>query len=188
LKISVVGNIAGGKTRMSRALSRLYKIEVTHVDQIQFIPPMNIRPLHQTRRVLLDLTQEESWIIDGYGPLDLLESRFLASDYILFIDLPFYRHIWWLFKRQLFIRWRPRPELHADCIEASWPHTQKLILTLWRMQTKMLPQLRRMLDRDIVKSKVITVRTLKEWNQVYKYGIKKGQQIAGLQDLIEKKN
>ncbi len=180
MKISVVGNIAGGKTRISRALAQLHDIEVIHVDHIQFIPPMSIRPLQETRKILTEISQEESWIIDGYGPLDLIESRFANSDWIVFIDLPFWRHVWWFTKRQVFIKWWRRKELPAACDEASFKHTRKLVQTLWRMNQQMLPQLRRMLEREALKEKVITIQNLREWNQVCRFGIKKGRQSASL--------
>lgn len=41
------------------------------------------------------------WIIDGFGPLKIIESRFQKSDVVVFIRFPLWRNYWWCFKRQI---------------------------------------------------------------------------------------
>lgn len=170
-KISVVGNAGGGKTALSRRLSEIHHLPLTHVDSIQFVPGMNIRPHKESILLLTDVENKDSWIIDGYGPLDIIEKRFRASDRVIFIDFPIWRHYWWCTKRQIQNLWSRREELPEGCNEATWAHTKKLYKTLWQVHTKMRPELLRIFARENLKEKVIYVRTLREWNEIFTHGV-----------------
>lgn len=171
MKIVVVGNIAGGKTRLSRRLAKMYQLPVTHVDSLQFLPGMKIRPLPETRKALKEVAQQNKWLIDGYGPLDLIEQRFNEADFILFIDLPLWRHRWWCLKRQVFSLWQTRVELPKGCNEFTWQHTKKLFRTLHSSHKQMRPELLRIFSRETLRAKVTHIRSMKEWNQVYEKGL-----------------
>jgi hypothetical protein len=171
-RIVVIGNVAAGKTRLSQSLARIHDLPLTHIDSIQFLPGMKIRPLDETRKALNEITAQEKWLIDGYGPLDILEKRFALADRIVFIDFPLWRHYWWVTKRQITNLWSPRKELPTGCNELTFEHTQKLFKTLKQVHTKMRPELVRILNRDNMKSKTLTIHTLKEWNQVFREGIR----------------
>lgn len=168
MKIAVIGNGGGGKTTLSRRLGEIHQIPVTHIDSIQFVPGMKIRNLDETRKILSEIAHQENWLIDGYGPLDMIEKRFAEADKIIFIDFPLWRHYWWCSKRQIksFLGFR-RSELVEGCNEASLEHTIKLFKTLWRVHTQMRPELMRILNRENLRYKVIFVRTLKDWYQLY---------------------
>lgn len=170
-KIAVVGNIAGGKTRLSRSLAARYNLPITHVDSIQFIPGMQIRPFKETRDVLLQVAGGEQWLIDGYGPLEIIEKRFQAADRVVFIDFPLWRHQWWCFKRQVKNLWSRRPELPEGCSELSFEHSRKLFRSMKSAHRQMRPELLRIFARDNLKEKVVHIRTLKDWNRVFKTGL-----------------
>jgi len=171
MKIVVVGNIAGGKTLLSRQLARIHNIPLTHVDSLQFLPGMKIRPLDETRSVLRAAADQPQWLIDGYGPLDLIEKRFQLADHVVFVDFPIWRHYWWCTKRQLTNLWKPRQELPEGCDELTVAHTKKLYKTLWQMHTKMRPELLRIFARDNLKNKMIYVRTIAEWQELAGKGL-----------------
>lgn len=171
-KIAVIGNIAGGKTNLSKRLAHHYNLPLTHVDTLQFLPGMIIRPHNETKEILTGITgNQEKWLIDGFGPLDILEKRLQLADRIVFIDLPIWRHYWWCTKRQVKNFWSPRKELPKGCNELTFSHTKKLFKTLWQIHTKMRPELTRILNRENLRNKVIFVRTLAEWNRIYNIGL-----------------
>lgn len=170
-KVVVIGNIAGGKTRMSRRLAELHQLPLTHIDSFQFLPGMVIRPLPETRDFLNAITAQDKWLVDGFGPLDILEKRFALADQIVFIDLPLWRHQWWTIKRQISNLWSRRPELPKDCNERDWEHTKKIFKTLRQVDSKMLPELRRILNRDTNKYKTIFIQDLDQWNRLYSAGL-----------------
>src|SRR6476469_9572348 len=102
---------------------------------------MKIRPLPETRAALNEITAQENWLIDGYGPLDMIEKRFGLADVVVFIDFHLSRHIWWCTKRQIQSFWSKRSELPEGCNEATWEHTVKLFKALWRVHKQMRPEL-----------------------------------------------
>lgn len=170
-RIVIIGNLAGGKTRLSRSLAQRYQLPLLHIDSIQFLPGMKIRAQAETKAAIEKVTQQEKWIVDGFGPLDILEKRFASADSIVMIDFPLWRHYWWCAKRQVSNLWSRRQELPEDCSEISWDHTRKLLKTLKQIHTKMRPELLRILDRPENKNKTILIRTLQEWKNLDLQGL-----------------
>jgi adenylate kinase family enzyme len=170
-RIAVVGNSGGGKTTLSRSLSQIHQSPLTHVDTIQFLPGMVIRPLDETRKTLREITNHEKWLIDGFGPLDLIEERFQLADRIVFVDFPIWRHYWWSTKRQIKSLWTSRSELPEGCDEATIAHTIKLFKILWRVHKKMRPEVLKIFARESLKHKMVFIRNMKEWNQIYNKGL-----------------
>lgn len=170
-KIAVIGNGGGGKTTLSRQLGKTLQLPVTHVDSIQFLAGMKVRPHRESIQILESIQAGPKWIVDGYGPLDIIEKRFAQADRILFIDFPLWRHYWWCTKRQLKSPWIRRAELGEGCDEATLAHTIKLFKTLWRVHRQMRPELLRILGREGLKSKVVFVRSLREWQKIYRDGL-----------------
>jgi adenylate kinase family enzyme len=173
-KISVIGNAGSGKTTLSKALSKIYHLPLTHVDAVQFVSDvelgMKVRAHVESIAILSEVQKQSAWIIDGYGPLDILESRLSAADKIVMIDFPLWRHYFWCSKRQLKNLWSRRPELPADFNEATWNQTIKLFQTLWRVHQGMRPELLRILSREDLASKAIFIRTLQEWKRLATHG------------------
>lgn len=170
-RIVIIGNAGAGKTTLSRALSQHHSLPVTHVDSIQFLPGMKIRPHAESIRILTEVEAGESWIIDGYGPLDIIERRFQAADKIIFIDFPIWRHYFWCAKRQLKNAFKRRVELPEGCDEFSLAQTNKLFRSIRQEYLKMRPELTRILNRENLKSKLIWVRTYSEWLRLFQNGV-----------------
>ena len=170
-KVSVIGNLAAGKTALSRKLAKIHNLPLTHVDSVQFRENLQMQPLQQTIETLKQVEQQNFWLIDGYGPLDLIENRFLLSDRVVFIDLPPMVHLWWLTKRQLKSLIFPRAELPRGSREWSWIHWKKLWKTFWVMHRRMRPELIRILNRPDLTRKVIWIRDRRSLNRLAKLGI-----------------
>jgi adenylate kinase family enzyme len=171
-KIMVVGNIAGGKTALSRSLAALYDLPLTHVDTIQFGAGMKLRPHAETRAQLREIAAtQEKWVIDGFGPLDLIEERFLLADRIVFIDLPLWRHGWWCTKRQIKTLWSPRSELADESNELTIEHTLRLYKSLLRNHEKMRPELLKIFARESLVSKMVVVKNMDDWNRIFHEGL-----------------
>lgn len=157
-KISVIGNACSGKTTLSRRLALKYQLPLTHVDSIQFLSGMKLRDPAETRRILQDVSHQQQWIIDGLGPLKIIEDRFQKSDLIIFIQFPIWINYWWAIKRQIkgiFVR---RKELPEDCFEATLPQTYKLFKNIWNVHHGLWPQLEQIFKKDIYKDKVIYIK------------------------------
>ncbi len=162
-RLAIIGNAGGGKTTLSRALAALYNLPLTHVDALQFTSGMNIRPHSESIALLTDIQSRDEWLIDGYGPLDILEKRLERADKIIFIDFPIWRHYLWATKRQIKSLWSPRAELPENCKDATLRQTVKLYKAIWTVHTQMRPEMLRILARDGLVSKVAIIRTLSDW-------------------------
>lgn len=170
-RIAVIGNGGGGKTTLSRRLHAVHQLPLTHVDSIQYIEGMKTREIEETRQLLSQIADAGEWIIDGFGPIDVIENRFSAADRIVSVDFPLWRHYWWCTKRQIKSIWLARSELPESCNEAILAHTVKLYRTLWRVHTQIRPQLLEILSRDEIKERVTIIRDLRTWNVIFRDGL-----------------
>lgn len=172
-RIAVIGNACSGKTRLSHALAEFHQLPLTHVDAIQFLPGMQLRDPAETRKILTDISKQEKWIIDGFGPLKIIEDRFQKADVIVFIRFPLWRNYWWCFKRQLKGFYSRRPELPDDCFESTIPQTIKLVKTIWNVHFGMWPQLDRIFAQVHYSKKIVYIRTLGEFQRIFDSGVTK---------------
>jgi adenylate kinase family enzyme len=166
-KVAVIGNAGGGKSVLSRQLAKNLKLPLTHVDGVQYLEGLQVRPVDDTRKILNEIANSSAWLIDGFGPMDVIEHRFKAADKIIFIDFPLWRHYWWCTKRQVKLLWSPQSELPGDADDASITGTIKIYKILWRVHTKIRPKLVEMLELPEVRAKVISVRSLSEWSALF---------------------
>ncbi|QDK36864.1 hypothetical protein [Bdellovibrio sp. NC01] len=171
-KVAVIGNSSGGKTRLARKLAQSLQLPLTHVDSIQFVEGMKIRPYKESIAIIKQIQNQDRWIIDGYGPLDILVKRLELADKIVMIDFPLWRHYWWAAKRQIQNLWSRREELPTGCDERSWDHTVKLFKTIKSAHKQMRPELLRILSRPALKDKVVMIQTMSNWNHIYNEGLK----------------
>ncbi len=170
-KIAIIGNGGGGKTTLSRSLASRYDLPLTHVDSIQYLAGMQVRPSDQTSAILKAAASQERWVIDGFGSIEVMTERFESADKIVFVDFPLWRHYWWCTKRQVKSIWSPRTELPDGCDEASFAYTIRLYKILWRVHHQIRPRLLDVFAKPEIQHKVVTVVSLKSWNSVFKKGI-----------------
>jgi len=173
-RIVIIGNSGGGKTTLSRRLHRIHQLPLFHVDSIQFLPGMQIRNHHESIAVLTDIQNQENWIIEGYGPLDILEKRLALADRVVFIDFPLWKHMYWSLKRQLYylITRSQRAELPDNCFEGTWSQTRRLFKSIRNVHYQMRPEMMRILSRENLKPKVQHINNQKQWNLLYQSGLK----------------
>ena len=170
-KIAIIGNGGGGKTTLSRVLARRYQLNLVHVDSIQYLPGMKTRAAEETQIILNQAADQQDWVIDGFGSLEVMERRFKLADKIIFVDFPLWRHYWWCTKRQVKSIWMPRSELPKGCDEATVGYTIKLFKILWRVHVKIKPELEMIFDRPEIKPKVVRIANLHEWKSVLNSGL-----------------
>lgn len=166
-KISIIGNSCGGKTRLSQSLAKKFQLPLIHVDQIQFMSGLKFRPFTESIQLLKLEQVKQKWIIDGFGPLDILEERLKLADQIIMIDLPIATHYFWAFKRVLKnIFMNQRSELPPNSSERNWNHIVKLFKTIHQVHTKMRPEMLRILSRDAYKQKTLLIQNTKDLNRL----------------------
>lgn len=165
-KIAIIGNSCGGKTHLSKKLAHIYNLPLVHVDQIQFLSGLKFRPFKESIEILKAEQAKPNWIIDGFGPLDILEDRLKLADQIIMIDLPLSTHYFWAFKRVIKLLFTgQRPELPKDSTERDLKHILKLFKTIHQIHTKMRPEMLRILSRENFKHKTVIIKSRSELNQ-----------------------
>ena len=114
-RIVVVGNAGGGKSTLARALAGLLAIPYHSLDDIQWAPGWTRVPDDIITVAHALWVAEEAWVIDGYGPWYPMIDRFKKADLILHVRHPFWRHVWWVTKRQVKAYLGPPPPAPPGC-------------------------------------------------------------------------
>lgn len=162
-RIAIIGNEGGGKTTLARKIALKRRLPITHVDSIQYLADFVPRAEDETRQLLNKIANEEKWIIDGYGPFDVLEKRLARAQVIILINFPIWRHYWWTAKRQAGAFFHHRSELPPGCSEKSLVHIFKMLRAISRMNQHILPVIKELLIKNNYSSKVFEVNTVEEW-------------------------
>jgi adenylate kinase family enzyme len=100
-KIAVFGKPGGGKSTLSRRLSAETGITVYALDLIEYKANGERVSTEEYSEKHADLISAESWIIEGLGTLGSFWSRIDAADTLIYVDLPYSIHYWWVTKRML---------------------------------------------------------------------------------------
>jgi adenylate kinase family enzyme len=99
-RIAVIGNVAGGKSTLSRALSEASGIPHREYDGLLW---RGVRLLPDSEAIALEQAwlAESAWIIDGMGAWAAMERRLDRAEAIIFIDLPLWQHYAWAAERRI---------------------------------------------------------------------------------------
>ena len=94
-RIAIIGNAAGGKSTVGRALAKVHGLPYHEIDRRI---PIDVAVWSPTEHQAFlayhaSLLASSAWIIDGIGPLRTLDELFGRADAILHIDLPIEQHV-----------------------------------------------------------------------------------------------
>ena len=100
-KIAVFGKPGSGKSTLSKNLAAATGIKLHQLDSIVYKSNGEM-----VERITYDRRHEailssNSWIIDGFGPVDSFNLRLEAADTLIYIDLPYIISYWFVTKRLL---------------------------------------------------------------------------------------
>lgn len=135
-RIAVVGCIGAGKSTAARRLGEALDIEVFHLDHHWWKPgryrvtgPKTVaaRTMDPTqfRRLEQEVVAGDRWIVDGGAAnKDLRLSR---ADTVVFLDLPRWRCVWGVVRRQLTGSYQ-----YPEGVRGSWRWAAHLIRWVWR--------------------------------------------------------
>lgn len=138
-RISIIGNVGGGKSRLSQQLGQKLNLPVYEVDKVQWQPGWIRAPEEDVARWQQGILSQDRWLVDGWGSWPLLANRFAAADTIIFVDFPLVIHYWWATKRQVKSLFRPREGGPEGC--PLWPKTMELYRLMWHVHFELRPSL-----------------------------------------------
>lgn len=101
MKIAVFGKPGGGKSTLSKRLSSDIGVTLYALDSIEFNKDGERVPAEEYKTKHTQLIAEDNWIIDGLGTLGSFWQRIEAADVLIYVDLPYPVHYWWVTKRLL---------------------------------------------------------------------------------------
>ena len=156
-RIAIIGNAGGGKSALSRKLSRTLGIDRFPIDRLQWKPGWVPAPHEEIRKRHAAILARGRWIIDGWGPRDTILARFEAADTIIFVDHPLSVHYWWAIKRQIMCLFRPRPDGPEGCpmLPMTWP----LLKMIWVIHHQARPELFRLITAHSEGKQVFYIRS-----------------------------
>jgi len=128
-KIAVIGCCGGGKSVLTKKLSKIWGVPAYHLDDHFWHEDWVETEHDQWHKVHRELIEKDSWIIDGTYS-SCLELRMKSADLIIFVDLPLWLCFCRVIKRQLknFLGWEK--SLPAR-IQNSNNSTRKTYLSGW---------------------------------------------------------
>jgi adenylate kinase family enzyme len=100
-KIAVFGKPGSGKSTLSKYLASATGITLYPLDSIVYKSngEMVDRRTYDTEHE--KILSSDSWIIDGFGPMESFYERLDAADTLIYIDLPYVYSYWFVTKRLL---------------------------------------------------------------------------------------
>jgi adenylate kinase family enzyme len=100
-KIAVFGKPGSGKSTLSKNLALATGIQLHQLDSIVYKKNGDLADRKTYDRVHEKILSSNSWIIDGFGPIESFFKRLDAAETLIYIDLPYVVSYWLVTKRLL---------------------------------------------------------------------------------------
>ena len=115
-KIIIIGSGGAGKSTFAKRLSKLTGIEVIHLDRVFWQPNWTKPDKKEWLAKLEELTEKDSWIMDGNYDSSL-EIRLKKCDTVIFLGMPRTVCLYRVLKRAAKYRHTNRPDMAEGCNE-----------------------------------------------------------------------
>lgn len=106
-RVMVFGKPGGGKSSLGKHLSEQTGLPIYPLDLIQYRQNGEMISSDEFMAAHKEIIEQDAWIIDGLGTLGSFWARVAAADTLIYVDLPYPRHYWWVTKRLLMGLVRP---------------------------------------------------------------------------------
>ena len=159
-KVAVFGNAGGGKSTLAKQLAEQKGLPLYPLDLMKYWTGGEEVPHEDYLKAHSELLKQDEWLIDGFGCVPSAWQRFAVADTLIFIDLPFLTHVWWVTKR-LFKGLFVNPE--------GWPENSPILRgtlnsyrVLWLCHSKLTPRYRQLVSESVENKTVYHLRSPKE--------------------------
>jgi adenylate kinase family enzyme len=154
-RILVIGSGGAGKSTVAARLGQLLNLEVIHLDKFYWRAGWVEPSKEEWLQTVTDLTNRESWIIDGnYG--GTLELRMQRCDTIIFLDLSRFLCVWRIVKRNLRYRRGGRPDMAEGCPEKL---DLEFVSWIWNYSRRSRPKVVELIRTHAGDKRVIWLRS-----------------------------
>lgn len=118
MKIAIIGYSGSGKSTLARKLGEMYHAEVLHLDQVQFLPRWEERPMPEKAQIVSSfLDSHDAWVIDGnYSGLSY-ERRMEEADQIILLLFNRFTCLRRAYRRYRTYEHTSRPDMAEGCEE-----------------------------------------------------------------------
>ncbi len=161
-KVAVFGNAGAGKSTLSRRLAARSGLPWVPLDSILYRPGGGAVSPEEFKVAHGELLAQDQWIIDGFGTMGTLWERLAAADTLVYLDLPVWRHYWWVTKRCLLGAWRS---------PLGWPERSPILKGTWNAyrtiglcHEKLTPKYREYVMRSKAHKSVYHLRSPREFD------------------------
>lgn len=100
-KIAVFGKPGSGKSTLSKNLASATGIKLHALDSILYKQDGGLVDRATYDEEHEAILSSDSWIIDGFGPIESFNKRLAVADTLIYIDLPYILSYWLVTKRCL---------------------------------------------------------------------------------------
>jgi adenylate kinase family enzyme len=115
-RIAIIGSGGAGKSTLARQLGEITGLPVIHLDRHFWNPGWVETPRDMWAVKVKEMSEGESWIIDGnYG--GTMDVRLTAADTVIFLDFSRLVCLYRVLKRRIIYRKRERPDIAQGCKE-----------------------------------------------------------------------
>ncbi|WP_425038565.1 adenylate kinase [Primorskyibacter sp. S187A] len=100
-RVTVFGKPAGGKSTLSRRISEATGIALFPLDLLEYSQNGDLVDRNVFHQKHAELIASDEWVIEGLGTMRSFWDRIDAADTLVYVDLPYRIHYWWVIKRFL---------------------------------------------------------------------------------------
>jgi adenylate kinase family enzyme len=157
-RVLVIGSGGSGKSTFSTRLGELLNLEVHHLDKLFWHPGWVETPRDEWLKIVTELTDRDSWILDGNfsGTLDV---RMQKADTVIFLDMSRWLCLWRIITRVMRYRDGTRPDMAEDCRERF---NFEFISWIWNYPRRSKPKVVKLLAQHAEGKKIVWLRSRAE--------------------------
>ncbi len=100
-KIAVFGKPGSGKSTLSKSLTSATGVKLYALDSILYKQNGDMVDRKAYEEEHAKILSSDSWIIDGFGPIESFNKRLEVADTLIYVDLPYVVSYWLVTKRCL---------------------------------------------------------------------------------------